>query len=114
MSEKHRYTPISQVQEGMVIANELLDKQGHILLPTGFVLTEKTITSLQQHEVLQLSIFISESEDVLIEDKQNEEQSNQVKEKLQRLDIIFRHAPFEEPRNTLVQLITKYRIGDTT
>lgn len=106
MSEKHHYIPISKVQQGMVLANELLDKQGQVLLPTGFVLTEKTISSLLHHDIHQVSILIADLE------AENELEGDESENKILRLNTIFRHAPFEEPRSSLAELIKKYRLAN--
>lgn len=103
MSQKHRYLPVARISAGMVLADELLDKLGHVLLPAGTQLTQNMINAMEHHDVHQLSIVIEESE----EEKQEALLARQ--RKRERLNIVFRHAPYSEPTSILQSYIAKYR-----
>lgn len=105
MTAQHNYLPISKIQEGMVLATDLLDKQGQVLLPAGITITQKMLSSFAMHDVHQLCILMSEINPPPLSDAALEKKS-------QNLEILFRHAHFEEPRNTLVNLVKKYRLGE--
>lgn len=106
MSDQHHYLPITKIQPGMILANDLLDKQGQILLPVGVTITKQMLASLLLHDIHQLSVMKAEIDSTPFSETQSEDIQ-------QRLDIIFRHGPFEDTRNSLARLITKYRLGDT-
>jgi hypothetical protein len=106
MSDQHHYLPISKIYPGMTLATELIDKQGQILLPAGVIITKQILASLLLHDIHQLSV-LKDISDLPSLNNANLEITKQ------RLDIIFRHAPFEEPRNTLANLIKKFRLGET-
>jgi len=108
MSQKHRYLPIARISAGMVLADELLDKMGHVLLPAGTQLTQNMINSMEHHDVHQLSIVIEETE----EEKQEELAERQ--RKRDRLAIVFRHGPYQAPTSTLMSLIAKFREEPTS
>lgn len=103
MSQKHRYLPVARVSAGMILADELLDKLGHVLLPAGTQLTQNMINAMEHHDVHQLSIVIEETE----EEKQEALLARQ--RKRERLSIVFRHAPYCEPTSILQSYIAKYR-----
>ena len=104
MSDQHHYLPISKIEAGMILANELLDKQGQVLLPAGTILSKQMLASLLLHDIHQLSVLTNDVEATPL----NEAHIENTK---QRLEVIFRHAPFDDARSTLVKLMTKYRLG---
>lgn len=105
MSKQHHYLSLHKVTAGMVLADNLLDKLGHVLLPSGTALTETMLTSLAHHNIHQLSILI---------DNANESEHDYAGErqiKLDRLAILFRQAPYDPPTSTLLAYVQKYRSG---
>ncbi len=103
MSQRHRYLPIARISAGMILADELLDKLGHVLLPAGTKLTQHMINSMEHHDVHQLSILVEETEEEIAETLATKEK------KRERLKFIFRHGPYTEPTATLQAYIEKYR-----
>lgn len=108
MSQRHRYLPIARISAGMVLADELLDKLGHVLLPAGTKLTQNMINSMEHHDVHQLSIVIEETQEEMLDDLATKQR------KRDRLNIVFRHTPYSEPTATLKAYIEKYREGTAT
>ena len=105
MSKPHRHYTISKVYPGMILADELLDKRGYLLLPAGTVLTTEIIHAMSAHEVHQLSILTTPGFDDEIK-----EQAERQK-KIDRLAILFRHPPSTEAGASLMAYISKYRTG---
>lgn len=60
MSAPYQHLALSQVQPGMILSDELLDKQGQVLLPKGAVLTDKTIALLPGHGIDMLAVLLPE------------------------------------------------------
>jgi hypothetical protein len=104
MSKKHHYVPVSKVTAGMILSENLLDKLGHVLLPAGSTLTDHTIKAMAHHNVHQLAI-------VQTDDEGNDDAESKQK-KIDRLSHIFKHAPYDDPTDTLKAYIEKYRHGD--
>lgn len=62
MSAPYQHLALSQVQPGMILSDELLDKQGQVLLPKGAVLSAKTIALLPGHGIDMLAVLRPEGE----------------------------------------------------
>jgi len=105
MSIHSHYLPLIKVVSGMVLATDLLDQQGHILLPSGATLTDAMLRSLAHHEIDQLCV-VKES---VSEDEIKETQKHQ----LERLHILFRHASDNHATTSLKQYLQNYREGQT-
>jgi hypothetical protein len=56
MSSAYKLTELGRAQPGMVLATDLLDRQGQKLLPQGAILTESALASLARHGVDMLPI----------------------------------------------------------
>ena len=107
MDNRHQYLSIKNIKPGMVLADDLMDKLGRILLPAGTLLTDKILLSITQHHILQLSILVSELPG------EEQDQALERQKKIDRLQQLFRHGPFESPTNILEAYINKYRTGDS-
>jgi hypothetical protein len=59
MAECTEHLMLEQVQPGMVLAEELLDVQGHVLLPQGTALTAAMLTLMPRHGIEILPIVVS-------------------------------------------------------
>jgi hypothetical protein len=57
MSAAYQHLALSQVKPGMILSDELLDKQGQVLLPKGAVLSAKTIALLPGHGIDALAVL---------------------------------------------------------
>ncbi|MFZ6749469.1 hypothetical protein [Undibacterium sp. Ren11W] len=107
MNKRHHYLPLQSVIADMVLADNLLDKQGHVLLPAGTCLTSVMIASMHHHDVHQLSILIDDAS----EPEQDKEVTRQAK--MDRLNKIFRHAEQAGPIASLLIYLQKYRQEET-
>ncbi|MFZ6692801.1 hypothetical protein [Undibacterium sp. SXout20W] len=103
MSKHSHYLPLAKISEGMVLADDLLDKVGHILLPMGTVLTASMLHSIAHHQVHQLSIEMEISDEL---DVKKEQES-----KLHRIHHLFRSQEDKEPASSLKTYLVHYREG---
>jgi hypothetical protein len=105
MSKRNHYLPIHKITPGMILADELLDKVGHVLLPAGTILTESMLEHMAAHDIHFLSILnnIEENEaDVAAENEL-------LQKKIERVDYLFRHNHEQPPSSLLYAYIKKYR-----
>jgi hypothetical protein len=56
MNPAYQHLPLSDVKPGMVLSDELLDRQGQVLLPKGAILTAQTISLLPSHGIGMLAV----------------------------------------------------------
>ncbi len=108
MDNRHQYLALKNIKPGMVLADDLMDKLGRILLPAGTSLTDKILKSITQHHILQLSILVSELPG------EEQDQTLERQKKIDRLQQLFRHAPYESPTSILQAYAYKYREGDAS
>lgn len=101
MNTRHRYLPLSKISAGMVLADDLLDKLGHILLPAGVTVTEGMLKSIAQHDIHQLSMLVDAPDNEVTVDPQ---------ERMLRLEKIFSHCRDTEPCHTLLMYMKSYRL----
>ncbi len=108
MNNRHHYLSLSKINAGMVLADDLMDKLGHVLLPAGTSLTAGMLKSLAHHDIHQLSILLDETP--------GEEQDRVLEQqkKIARLETLFRKTPYEFPTSTLQTYIQKYRAGEVS
>lgn len=59
MTASTEHLMLEQVQPGMVLAEELLDVQGHVLLPQGTALTAAMLALMPRHGIEILPILVS-------------------------------------------------------
>ncbi|MFZ6722741.1 hypothetical protein [Undibacterium sp. Ji49W] len=104
MNKRTHYVALSKVTAGAVLADDLLDKVGHVLLPAGVTLTDHMLHSIAHHEIHQLSIVAAPV---------SEQQETEEREiRLARLERLFRHAPDSAPASLLKAYVFHYRHGD--
>lgn len=108
MENRHQYLSMKNIKPGMILADDLMDKLGRILLPAGTSLTAKILKSITQHHILQLSILVNEIEG----EEQDPGLERQIK--IDRLTQLFRHGPILSPTNLLQEYLLKYRTGDAS
>jgi hypothetical protein len=106
MDKRHQFLPIHQLCEGMVLADDLMDKLGHVLLPAGAAITDGILKSLERHDIHHVSILVDE----VPGDEQ--ERLLELQKKAERLNILFRKNPYEAPTNILQTYLQKYRTGN--
>lgn len=89
----------------MVLAHDLVDTQGQILLPKGAVLTEKTIDSMLRHNIASVRIVIGELS--------KEEEALRVKKAHMRLAYLFRGTEEKPVNHLLHQYVSNFRLGES-
>lgn len=108
MTATYRHLPLAEVQPGMVLSDELLDKQGQVLLPAGTVLTEKMLDRMPGHGVESLAVVDDTPADPV-------QQAAQRQAQLDRIAQLFRrHDPDngeDWAANALRNLVTEFRVG---
>ena len=60
MTSNYQPLNLAEVRPGMVLSDELLDVQGHVLLPQGTVLTEAMLALMPRHGIAVLPILRDE------------------------------------------------------
>jgi hypothetical protein len=105
MSAAYKLTELGRAQPGMVLATDLLDRQGQMLLPQGASLTESSLKSLARHGVDMLPIMQAEAPMPAVD----------VAAVQARLDYLFRKNDAESADDwatgNLRRYITAYRLG---
>jgi len=101
MSAYSHYLPLKDVTPGMVLATDLLDNQGHVLLPKGASMTESVLRSLAHHEIHQLCVL---KQAIPAEDKAQLHASQ-----IARIRHLFRHMPDDGASKQLKQFLLLYR-----
>lgn len=104
MTMHFRYLPLSKVAAGTLLAEDLLDKVGHVLLPAGTTLTDRMLQAIANHGIHQLSV-----KDTAMSPQ---EEKDEIQGKLQRVEKIFRHEGENEPANLLKSYVLHYRQGE--
>ena len=111
MTATYRHLPLAEVQPGMVLSDELLDKQGQVLLPAGTVLTEKMLERMPGHGIESLAVADETPADPV-------QLAAQRAAQLERISVLFRrHAPDNSDdwaANALRALVTDFRVGKET
>ena len=59
MSVAYQHQPLSELRPGMILFDELLDGQGHVLLPHGTVLTAASIAQLLRHGIESVAVQVA-------------------------------------------------------
>jgi hypothetical protein len=89
---------------GMEIADQLVDRNGNTLLPSGAVLTEASISSLQRRGVEEITIVCAEEPGPDVQARKEQARK--------RLQKIFRRAYQEELGHALLNYVCLYRTGE--
>lgn len=104
MSALHKQLLLAEVTPGMVLADNLLDAQGQILLPKGATLTAQTINSMRRHDVVSIPVVIGELT--------AEEDAVRRQEAQARLTYLFRRSEDNEINHLLHQYVDHFRSGE--
>ncbi|HEY1044594.1 MAG TPA: hypothetical protein VGE60_12095 [Telluria sp.] len=107
MLSSHRFLPLSKVEAGMVLSDELLDGQGQVLLPAGAVISAALIPRLRAHGVSALPIACAPAPSAPPMDRDAI---------LCRVAHVFRsidpHDPGHAPSRALRHAVLAYRLGE--
>ena len=96
---------IEAVSVGAVLAADVLDENGRILMPAGAILTESAINGLRRREVLSVDIEAAAT----LNPAQREAQRVRLETRLARL---FRHAGEQAESRALHHAMLSYRLKD--
>jgi len=104
MSRLHTQITLDEAEPGMVLAADLLDTQGQVLLPGGATLSENSITSLRKREVDTLSILGDE-----VAEADHAEELAEYEERLAR--VFRKHDEQDMATEILRQFVYNFRFG---
>ena len=99
-----RTLPLDQVLPGAVLADNIQDDTGRVLLRVGTLLTESAIEALRRRDIPTVSVELAvdhSPEHLAIERLHLEA----------RLQTAFRHAGESEARRLLWQALVEYKLG---
>ena len=107
MSSGHKYISLDAVSAGMVLADDLQDANGQVLITQGVTLTDDIIRSLQRHQIPAISVLFGE---VSAADEQAE-----LAQRAARLASLFRkpNNP-DEATELLEHHVRRFRLGETS
>ncbi|WP_228893803.1 hypothetical protein [Pseudoduganella aquatica] len=108
MTATYQHLPLGQVQAGMILSDELLDAQGHVLLPQGTVLTDATLALMPRHGIAMLPIALPEQ-------PSEAEQAASQEQRVARIEHLFRKNDPDSDTDwataLLRRFVTDYRLG---
>ncbi|MES2261497.1 MAG: hypothetical protein V4724_23510 [Pseudomonadota bacterium] len=108
MTASYQHLALAQVQAGMILSDELLDVQGHVLLPQGTVLTDAMIALMPRHGIAMLPIALAAG-------PSEEEQAAGREHHAQRIATLFRKNDPDSDSDwataLLRRFITDFRLG---
>ncbi|MFZ6817240.1 hypothetical protein [Undibacterium sp. Ji22W] len=105
MNKKLLYVALERIKPGAILAEELLDKIGHVLLPAGTELTASMLKAISNHNIHQLPILDPANTDINTVEESNANKEHQ----FERLNRLFRHMPYDGPTEALRTYVEKYR-----
>ncbi|MBA5686761.1 hypothetical protein [Rugamonas apoptosis] len=111
----HLRIAIDQAAAGMILADDLLDAHGAVLLPHGATLTDATLASLRRRGVGHCTVEHAACGEDADGAQALSSQAGQAaraalrERQLARLQHLFRHSAGYEANATLLQLLTDYR-----
>lgn len=97
MSDDHTMVPVTQLQPGMVLSDELLDNNGLVLLARGAVLGQATIASLQRHQIETVPVARVEAH-----------RAPDAAAVVARLDHLFRKHDLDDDNDWAGKLLRRY------
>lgn len=110
MNVSEKSLPIDEVNAGMVLARELRDAHGSVLLPAQSTLTDATIAALMRRGIDSVTIeyeeAVSEAELAL----QQAELALQRERRAKRLTHLFRLCGTDDANGSLHRLVSQYRL----
>lgn len=101
MTAAYQHLALADVTPGMVLSDELLDRQGQVLLPKGAVLTAKTIALLPGHGIEALAVLRAAAD---IEESGAPDTSAVEK----RLAVLFRKNDIDDQDDWATGILRRY------
>jgi hypothetical protein len=103
---KNKKVDIDDAQPDMTLSEPIRDARGDVLLPSGTVLTESTIASLQRRGIDHLMV---------VGDPVSEEELAAERARVrQRLERLFRKCGTDGNAAPLFKFVQSYRTGETS
>jgi hypothetical protein len=97
---------LDAARAGMVLAGDLVDANGGVLLPDGATLSEANLASLRRRGVEACSVLLAAEEDGFDDPAAR---AARLAQQLRRLQRLFRRSAAEEATPLLLRLLTTYR-----
>ncbi|UOD31295.1 hypothetical protein INH39_06160 [Massilia violaceinigra] len=101
MSAAYQHLALAEVAPGMVLSDNLLDRQGQILLPKGAILTDRTIALLPSHGIDAVPVLRSGAAPPAACAPDHAAS-------VQRLAVLFRKHKPEEPHDWATSALRRY------
>ncbi|CAN7456776.1 hypothetical protein LJR289_003009 [Pseudoduganella sp. LjRoot289] len=95
---------MDEARAGMMLAEDLTDGHGTVLLPSGAVLSDSMLASLRRRGVESCAIAAPDAGD-----GDGEDPAQASARALERLQRLFRHSAETEATGQLLQLLATYR-----
>lgn len=103
MAAKYQHLALTQVQPDMILSDELLDLQGHVLLARGTRLTEAMLASMPGHGIEMLPILME-----MAPAESQEEQVSQREQHQKRIAFLFRKNDPDSDSDWATGLLRRY------
>jgi hypothetical protein len=101
MSAAYQHLALAEVVPGMVLSDDLLDRQGQILLPKGAILTDRTIALLPSHGIDAVPVLRSGAAPAVSAASDHAATE-------QRLAVLFRKHKPDEPHDWATSALRRY------
>ncbi|MES2356120.1 MAG: hypothetical protein V4568_17285 [Pseudomonadota bacterium] len=98
---------LAQVCPGMVLADDVFDTRGNLILKQGTLLTESVLNSLRRYKIQTIAVVAQEGE-VVADEVDDAVAKQQIQE---RLDRLFRHTSDDVATRSLRDWVGEYRLG---
>ena len=106
MTKGYRQLALQETLPGMILSDDLLDTQGHVLLSQGTILTAPMLHSLQRHAIEMLPILYG--------DISPADEAAEMAQRRQRLTQLFRKTTDNEGGRLLRKYVHHFRLGEQT
>ena len=101
MSAAYQHLALAEVVPGMVLSDDLLDRQGQTLLPKGAILTDRTIALLPSHGIDAVPVLRSGAAPAASPAPDHAATR-------QRLAVLFRKHKPDEPHDWATSALRRY------
>ena len=101
MNAAYQHLALADVRPGMILSDELLDRQGQVLLPAGAILTAATIALLPNHGIEALAVRRDDADEAPTADPDG----SAVESRLARL---FRKHVIDDDNDWATGLLRRY------
>ena len=103
---EYKQIPLEEALPGMVLSDDVLDMQGHVLLAKGVALTAMILAALRHHQVALLPIVSGKTSE-----KDREKELSMHEARLKRL-FRKRDTDGDDATGLLERHMRRFRLGD--